>query len=94
MGLMVINGAGAGGFSPISVWGVIVDGVRRGTTSPRTRSCCSAGSFCFNLALSVVAFVSSAAASCSAAASRPTSPASERALVAVRERPGSRRRRG
>ncbi len=57
MGLLVINGAGAGGFSPISVWGVIVDGVTSEANLAENPFLLWAGSFCFNLALSVVAFV-------------------------------------
>ena len=56
MGLMVINGATAGGFSPISVFGSIVNGVVETQTWRRTRCCCSLSSFVFNLLLSVVVF--------------------------------------
>ena len=41
MGLLVINGATAGGFSPISVFGSIVNGVVERNDLAENASCCS-----------------------------------------------------
>ena len=56
MGLMIINGATAGGFSPISVFGSIVNGVVERNDLAENELLLFASSFFFNLALSVVVF--------------------------------------
>jgi di/tricarboxylate transporter len=56
MGLMVINGATAGGFSPISVFGSIVNGVVEREALAENAMLLFLSSFVFNLALSVVVF--------------------------------------
>ena len=56
MGLMIINGATAGGFSPISVFGSIVNGVVERNDLAENATLLFASSFLFNLMLSVVAF--------------------------------------
>jgi di/tricarboxylate transporter len=56
MGLMVINGATAGGFSPISVFGSIVNGVVEREALDENAMLLFVSSFVFNFALSVVVF--------------------------------------
>jgi di/tricarboxylate transporter len=56
MGLFVINGATAGGFSPISVFGSIVNGVVERNALAENALLLFASSFVFNLLLSVVVF--------------------------------------
>ncbi|RSN29023.1 hypothetical protein DMC61_21125 [Amycolatopsis sp. WAC 04169] len=56
MGLLIINGASAGGFSPISIFGSIVNGVVARDNLPSDPGLLFASSFVFNLALSVVVF--------------------------------------
>jgi len=56
MGLMIINGATAGGFSPISVFGSIVNGVVERNDLAENALLLFASSFIFNLLLSVVVF--------------------------------------
>ena len=56
MGLMVINGATAGGFSPISVFGAIVNGVVERNNLAENATLLFASSFVFNLLLSIIAF--------------------------------------
>ena len=56
MGLMIINGATAGGFSPISVFGSIVNGVVERNDLAENAMLLFASSFVFNLLLSVVVF--------------------------------------
>ena len=56
MGLFVINGATAGGFSPISVFGSIVNGVVEREDLAQNSMLLFASSFVFNLLLCVVAF--------------------------------------
>ena len=56
MGLMIINGGTAGGFSPISVFGSIVNGVVERNDLAENQMLLFASSFAFNLALSVIAF--------------------------------------
>ena len=56
MGLMIINGATAGGFSPISVFGSIVNGVVERNDLAENATLLFASSFLFNLVLSVIAF--------------------------------------
>jgi di/tricarboxylate transporter len=57
MGLLIINGASAGGFSPIGVFGVITNGVVEHEHLASNPGLLWAGSFLFNAALSVVVFV-------------------------------------
>jgi di/tricarboxylate transporter len=54
--LLVINGASAGGFSPISVFGVITNGVVERNDLPGNPGLLWASSFVFNALLSVVVF--------------------------------------
>jgi Na+/H+ antiporter NhaD/arsenite permease-like protein len=56
MGLMVICGATAGGFSPISVFGSIVNGVVERNDLAENATLLFASSFVFNLVLAVIAF--------------------------------------
>jgi di/tricarboxylate transporter len=56
MGLLIINGASAGGFSPIGVFGVITNGVVERNELPGNPGLLWAGSFLFNALLSVVVF--------------------------------------
>ena len=56
MGLMIINGATAGGFSPISVFGSIVNGVVEREALAEDAMLLFVSSFLFNFALSVVVF--------------------------------------
>jgi di/tricarboxylate transporter len=56
MGLMIINGATAGGFSPISVFGSIVNGVVEREALDENAMLLFVSSFLFNFALSVVVF--------------------------------------
>ncbi|OLF12149.1 hypothetical protein BLA60_09070 [Actinophytocola xinjiangensis] len=57
MGLLIINGGSAGGFSPIGVFGVITNGVVERSELPGDPILLWLGSFAFNLALSIVVFV-------------------------------------
>lgn len=56
MGLMVINGATAGGFSPISVFGSIVNGVVERESLAENAMLLFVSSFVFNFVLSVIVF--------------------------------------
>ncbi|MFE5568615.1 SLC13 family permease [Amycolatopsis japonica] len=56
MGLLIINGASAGGFSPISIFGSIVNGVVARDNLPSDPGLLFVSSFAFNLALSVAVF--------------------------------------
>lgn len=56
MGLMVVNGATAGGFSPISVFGSIVNGVVERNALAENATLLFVSSFVFNALLSVVVF--------------------------------------
>lgn len=56
MGLLVINGASAGGFSPASVFGSITNGVVERNDLPGSPGLLFLMSFLFNVALSVVAY--------------------------------------
>jgi di/tricarboxylate transporter len=56
MGLMIINGATAGGFSPISIFGSIVNGVVERNDLASNPGLLFASSFIFNTLLSVVVF--------------------------------------
>jgi Na+/H+ antiporter NhaD/arsenite permease-like protein len=57
MGLFVINGATAGGFSPISVFGSIVNGVVERNALAENATLLFVSSFLFNLALTVIVFL-------------------------------------
>jgi hypothetical protein len=57
MGLLIINGASAGGFSPIGVFGVITNGVVERSGLPGNPVLLWVSSFVFNALLSVVAFL-------------------------------------
>jgi di/tricarboxylate transporter len=57
MGLCVINGATAGGFSPISVFGSIVNGVVENNDLAENSTLLFLSSFVFNLLLTVVVFL-------------------------------------
>jgi di/tricarboxylate transporter len=56
MGLLIINGATAGGFSPISVFGSIVNGVVEREALAENAMLLFVSSFVFNLLLSIVVF--------------------------------------
>jgi di/tricarboxylate transporter len=56
MGLMIINGASAGGFSPMSIFGGITNGVVKKAGLPGDPTMLFLSSFLFNLALSLFAF--------------------------------------
>jgi di/tricarboxylate transporter len=57
MGLFVINGATAGGFSPISIFGSIVNGVVERNDLAENAMLLFVSSFVFNLLLSIVVFL-------------------------------------
>jgi di/tricarboxylate transporter len=57
MGLLVVNGASAGGFSPISVFGSIVNGVTERNQLEENAMLLFVSSFVFNLVLSIVVFL-------------------------------------
>ncbi|MGW3627582.1 SLC13 family permease [Streptomyces sp. NPDC000880] len=56
MGLLIINGASAGGFSPISIFGSITNGVVSRNNLPGNPALLFLSSFLFNVALSLVVF--------------------------------------
>jgi di/tricarboxylate transporter len=56
MGLLIINGASAGGFSPISIFGGITNGVVDNAGLPGNPTLLFLASFFFNLAISLVVF--------------------------------------
>jgi di/tricarboxylate transporter len=57
MGMMVIHGAQAGGFSPIAVYGVTVNGIIAKTQLEASPMAIFLASFLFNLAIAAVLFV-------------------------------------
>jgi len=57
MGLLIINGASAGGFSPISIFGSITNGVVENAGLPGNPTLLFLASFFYNLAISIVAFL-------------------------------------
>jgi di/tricarboxylate transporter len=57
MGLMVVHGAQAGGFSPISVYGVIVNGVVAGTDLPSNPIALFLASLVANTVVGIVVFL-------------------------------------
>ncbi|APX02614.1 MULTISPECIES: SLC13 family permease [unclassified Arthrobacter] len=57
MGMMVIHGAQAGGFSPIAVYGVTVNGIIGKTDLEASPMMIFLASFVFNLAIAVVLFI-------------------------------------
>jgi Na+/H+ antiporter NhaD/arsenite permease-like protein len=57
MGLLIINGGSAGGFSPIGVFGVITNGVVERSDLPGNPVMLWLGSFFFNVLLSIAVFV-------------------------------------
>jgi len=57
MGLMVVHGAQAGGFSPISIYGVIVNGVVARADLPSSEISLFLASLVFNTLVAVVVFV-------------------------------------
>ena len=56
MGLLVINGASAGGFSPMSIFGSITNGVVEKAGLPGNPTFLFLASFLFNLAISIVVY--------------------------------------
>ncbi|WBB57827.1 SLC13 family permease [Streptomyces sp. WMMC500] len=56
MGLLIINGASAGGFSPMSIFGGITNGVVEKADLPGNPTLLFLASFVFNLALSLVVY--------------------------------------
>src|SRR6185436_12116731 len=57
MGLMVIHGAQAGGFSALSVYGGIVNGLVAKAGLPSAANTIFLSSFAFNLAIAVAVFI-------------------------------------
>jgi di/tricarboxylate transporter len=57
MGMMVVHGAQGGGFSPISVYGVTVEGVAGDNGLPTSPVALFLGSLAFNLAIALVLFL-------------------------------------
>jgi di/tricarboxylate transporter len=57
MGLSIINGASAGGFSPLSIFGVITNGVVAQNNLPGSPLTLFLGSLVFNVLLNTVAFL-------------------------------------
>lgn len=57
MGLSIINGASAGGFSPLAIFGVITNGVVADNNLPASPLMLFLGSLVFNVLLNVVMFV-------------------------------------
>jgi di/tricarboxylate transporter len=57
MGMMVIHGAQAGGFSPISVYGVTVNNIVAANDLPSSPTTVFLGSLFFNLAIGIVLFL-------------------------------------
>lgn len=57
MGLLVVHGAQAGGFSPISIYGAIVNGLVERSALPLGEITLFLGSFAFNLVLGAIVFV-------------------------------------
>jgi di/tricarboxylate transporter len=57
MGMMVIHGAQAGGFSPIAVYGITVNGIIAKTDLAASPMAIFLASFIFNLAISLVLFI-------------------------------------
>lgn len=57
MGLLVVHGAQAGGFSPISIYGVIVNGLVDRSELPQGEIVLFLGSFVLNLVIAAVVFV-------------------------------------
>ncbi|TWH71508.1 dicarboxylate carrier protein MatC [Modestobacter roseus] len=62
MGMMVVHGAQGGGFSPISVYGVTVNGVVEQNDLPSSPLTVFLGSLFFNIAIALVLFSCWAAA--------------------------------
>lgn len=56
MGLLIINGASAGGFSPMSIFGSITNGVVEKAGLPGNPTLLFLASFLFNLAISIVVY--------------------------------------
>lgn len=57
MGLSIINGASAGGFSPLAIFGVITNGVVAQSNLPGSPLALFLGSLVFNIVLNVVMFL-------------------------------------
>ncbi len=57
MGMMVVHGAQAGGFSPIAVYGVIVNGIVADTGFESSPLAIFLASFIFNLLIAIVLFI-------------------------------------
>ena len=57
MGLLVVHGAQAGGFSPISIYGVIVNGLVARADLPQGEITLFLGSLVFNLVFGVIVFL-------------------------------------
>lgn len=77
MGAMVVHGAQAGGFSPISVYGVIVNGVVADNALPGSPLVLFLGSFALNLVIAGVVFVVFGGLRTARAGSRPDDPDDE-----------------
>ena len=92
MGLMIINGATAGGFSPISVFGSIVNGVVEREALAENAMLLFVSSFVFNFVLSVVVLLHVRRPQAAAQARRSTTAASRRAASSGASRRRPRRR--
>ncbi|MCA1185632.1 MULTISPECIES: SLC13 family permease [unclassified Saccharopolyspora] len=77
MGAMVVHGAQAGGFSPISVYGVIVNGVVADNALPGSPLVLFLGSFALNLLIAGVVFVVFGGLRTARAGSQPDDAADE-----------------
>lgn len=82
MGAMVVHGAQAGGFSPISVYGVIVNGVVADNKLPGSPLVLFLGSFAANLLIAAVVFV--VLGGMRLARSRPVAPEQEESAEVMR----------
>ena len=92
MGLMVVNGATAGGFSPISIFGSIVNGVVESNNLAGNPTLLFFSSLIFNTALSVVVFFMFGGRDLHAPPRRPRARG-DRALQARDDREGPARDR-
>lgn len=85
MGLMIITGTTAGGFSPISIFGTITNGVVERNDLPGSPLTLFAATFLYNVVLGVVVYVLFGGRSLLRASSRATAvrPAAEPELASV-----------
>ncbi len=96
---MVVHGAQAGGFSPISVYGVIVNGVVSDVGLPQDEIALFLSSLIFNLLVGIVMFVLFGGLALMRSGRASAAQADERAAANARRpppmtRPRTRRRKG